>query len=280
MPRDELQRHTRTVYYLPMHGLVKDSSTTTKLRVVFDASAKTNIGFALNDLLIPGPSLFRRHQIGMSADISKMFHEVVLNWEERHLHRFFMRSESGDLEEWRMERLTFDVTSSPFLATQVLRQVAEDYQQEDCLIAAESITTEFYVDDVLTGANTIDEAKIIREELNSLLFKAGMKLRKWQSSSSELIESIPEDQVVLPISASSSHGTKALGVYWNTQTDMLHVSTPELKPQDVPTKWEITSVLARVFDVLGWFAPAIVFVKILLQKLWGGRMIPFLTISK
>ena len=102
-----------------------------------------------------------------------------------------------------------------------------------------------------------------------------MKLRKWQSSSSELIESIPEvlqEKAVSPITSSSSHGTKALGVYWNTQTDMLHVSTPELKPQDVPTKQEITSVLARVFDVLGWFAPVIVFVKILLQKLWELKL--------
>ena len=185
VPRHELQTPVGTVYYLPMHGVVKDSSTTTKLRVVFDASAKINTGFALNDLLLPGPSLypslptvlnkFRRHRIGMSADISKMFREVVLNREERDLHCFFMRSESGDLEEWRMKCLTFGVTSSPFLATQVLRQVAEDYQQ-DFPIAAESIRTEFYVDDVLTGANTINEAKIIREELNSLLFKAGMKL--------------------------------------------------------------------------------------------------------
>ena len=128
---------------------------------------------------------------------------------------------------------------------------------------------------MLTGANTIDEAKIVREELNSLLFKEGMKLRKWRSSSSELIDSIPEDlqeKVVLPITASSSRGTKALGVYWNTQTDMLHVSTPELKPQYVLTKWEITSVLARVFDVLGWFAHAIVFVKILLQKPWELKL--------
>ena len=117
----------------------------------------------------------------------------------------------------------------------MLCQVAEDYQQ-DFPIAAESIRIEFYVNDVLTGANTIYEPKIIREELNSLLFKAGMKLRKWRRSSSELIESIPEDlqeKVVLPITASSSHGTKALGVYWNTQTDLLHVSTIDLKPQDV-----------------------------------------------
>ena len=71
-----------------MHGVVKDSSMTTKLRVVFHASAKTNTEFALNDLLIPGTSLyislptvnkFTRHRIGMSVDILKMFREVVLN---------------------------------------------------------------------------------------------------------------------------------------------------------------------------------------------------------
>ena len=147
--------------------MVKNSSTTTKMRVVFDASAKTNTGYALNDLLIPGPFLypslpavlnkFRRHQIGMSADISKMFREVVLNRKERDLHHFFTRSESGDLEEWRMKCLTFGVTSSPFLATQVICQVAEDYQHIS--ITAESIRTEFYVDYVLTGAYTMDKAK-------------------------------------------------------------------------------------------------------------------------
>ena len=53
---------------------------------------------------------------------------------------------------------------------------------------------------------------------------------------------------------------------------MLLVSTPELKPQDVPMKREITSVLARVFDVLWWFTPAIIFVMILLQKLWELKL--------
>ena len=44
-------------YYMPMHGVHKDSSTTTKLRVVFDASAKTTSGTSLNDLLAVGPTL-------------------------------------------------------------------------------------------------------------------------------------------------------------------------------------------------------------------------------
>ena len=98
VPDDELQKPCKDCYYLPMHGVTKESSTTTKLRVVFDASAKTTSGFSLNDTLLTGPSLypslssilnrFRCHSIGMSADISKMFREVALNEEERDYHWF------------------------------------------------------------------------------------------------------------------------------------------------------------------------------------------------
>jgi len=72
-------------YYLPMHGVVKESLNTSKLITVFDASAKSTSGVSLNYTLIGGPSLypltsvltcFRRHKIGMSADVSKMFTEV------------------------------------------------------------------------------------------------------------------------------------------------------------------------------------------------------------
>ncbi|XP_065091062.1 uncharacterized protein LOC135712028 [Ochlerotatus camptorhynchus] len=42
-------------YYLPHHPVIKESSTTTKLRVVFDASSKTSSGISLNDALLVGP---------------------------------------------------------------------------------------------------------------------------------------------------------------------------------------------------------------------------------
>ena len=74
---------------MPMHGVVKEVSTTTKLHIIFDASAKTSTTHSLNDTLLSGPSLyllltsilvkFRVPAIGMSADISKMFREVVLH---------------------------------------------------------------------------------------------------------------------------------------------------------------------------------------------------------
>ena len=158
VPVEDLSKPDSETYYLPMHGVVKESSTTTKLRVVFDASAKSTSGHSLNDVLLSDPVLypllanilikFRQHSIGMSTDISKMFREVSLHLEDRDLHRYVMKNENeeGLVEDWRMTRVTFGVTSSPFLATQVLRQVAIDHQQEFPEAAA-LITSSFYVDD-------------------------------------------------------------------------------------------------------------------------------------
>ena len=118
-------RRSRNVSTFLCNGVVKEASTATKLRVVFDASAKTSTGHSFNDTLLPGPSQyplltsilvkFRQHTIGMLSDISKMFREVELHKEERDYHRYITRNkDTNEMEDWRM---TFGVASSPFLAT-------------------------------------------------------------------------------------------------------------------------------------------------------------------
>lgn len=44
-------------YIIPHHCVLKPDSSTTKLRVVFDASAKTSSGYSLNDLMYTGPTV-------------------------------------------------------------------------------------------------------------------------------------------------------------------------------------------------------------------------------
>ncbi len=284
VPVHELNKPDSTTFYLPSHGVVKLSSTTTKLRVVFDASAKSTTGISLNDTLLPGPSLyplltdvvlaFRSHVIGMSADISKMFREVELHEDDRDLHRFLQATPGGEgVMDMRMTRVTFGVTSSPLLATQVLRQVAKDYEKQ--YPRAAKIVSNFYVDDCLTGAATPEEAMEIQEELISLLRCACMWLRKWRSNNISVLENVPKDmredddhQIISP--PAECH--KALGLHWDTRKDTLHISTPTLAASDNPTKRKIASDVAKTFDLLGWFAPCTILVKIILQDLWKLKL--------
>ena len=70
------------IFYLPMHGVYKSTSSTTKLRVVFDASARSQNGVSLNDTLAVGPMLhppleqillkFRTYRVPLTGDIGKM----------------------------------------------------------------------------------------------------------------------------------------------------------------------------------------------------------------
>lgn len=81
-----------TMFYLPHHAVIKETSQTTKVRVVFDASAKTTSGKSLNDILAQGPAIqselfdlvlrFRCHKIVITADVEKMFRQVRVHQED------------------------------------------------------------------------------------------------------------------------------------------------------------------------------------------------------
>lgn len=79
------------IYYFPHHGVLKNSSITTKLRVVFDGSAKSSTGISLNDVLRVGPTIqddlfsilirFRKHNYVIKGDITKMYRQVNIKTE-------------------------------------------------------------------------------------------------------------------------------------------------------------------------------------------------------
>ena len=105
-------------FYMPMHAVTKETSTSTKLRIVFDGSALTTNGMSLNNILHSGPTIqptlsqtllrFRSYPIGLSADIAKMYREVELEEKDRDLHRFLWREQPTDpVKDFRMTRVTF-----------------------------------------------------------------------------------------------------------------------------------------------------------------------------
>ena len=269
-------------FYLPMHSVIKESSSTTKLRIVFDGSAVTSSGLSLNQALFVGPTIqstlsnllirFRRYPIALNADIAKMYREIQLVPEDRDLHRFVWRENSASpLKDYRMCRVTFGVSASPFLAIRTLHQAADDHG-ERYPGAVKHVKESFYVDDFLGGANTAEEAIELHNQLLQVLQPANLHLRKWRSSSQEVLDAIPSDlRETNPVKTSTASNektqSKALGLKWDSHLDEM---SPSIHHSDSysSTKRGIVSDVSKTYDVLGWISPTILQMKILFQQFW------------
>ncbi|XP_046810049.1 uncharacterized protein LOC124420623 [Lucilia cuprina] len=249
-------------YFLPHHGVLKDDSTTTKLRVVFDGSSHMDDRKCLNEELSPGPALqndlpqiitkWRTHRIGFSADIEKMFRQI----EVISLHRPFQQilwrySPLDEISVYQLNTVTYGTTSAPYLAIRVLRQLAEDYKDE---FPDESkiLVTDSYVDDIISGAETVERAIVLQRNLCKLL---GKEFRE-----KSLTLNFDGDNVV-----------KTLGIQWNTTDDTLSYRTNIDESRPV-SKRTILSETARVYDPLGWLTPCTVVAKSLFKQLWGKKV--------
>lgn len=281
VPAIDLRKPPHLSYYMPTHGVIKESSSSTKLRVVFDASAKTSTGTSFNQTLLPGPSLysrlttslnrFRLYPVAFTGDISKMFREVGLQDSEKDYHRFLQRGPDGNIQDWRTTRLTFGIASSPFVASRVLRQLAEDHRTEHPL-GASIIDHCFYVDDCLAGAEDVQAATEACRDLCAIFKKAQMTICKYRSNCDSLLMSIPAElreasDLTIPVDPVDC--TKTLGVHWSTHRDSFFVATPDLHHPPPPTKRSASSVVARTFDIMGWFAPALLLGRLIHQRAWA-----------
>ncbi|KAH8262070.1 hypothetical protein KR038_001985, partial [Drosophila bunnanda] len=123
-------------YYLPHHAVFKPDSTTTKVRVVFNASSPSANGTSLNDILYAGPVLqsdltiqilkWRYFKFVFNADIEKMYRQIWVNPKHTSLQRILFRSPDGNIRDYELKTVTFGVNCAPFLAIRVLQQLADD----------------------------------------------------------------------------------------------------------------------------------------------------------
>ncbi|XP_062557265.1 uncharacterized protein LOC134222138 [Armigeres subalbatus] len=172
----------KLVHYLPHHAVLKPSSSTTRLRVVFDASARTT-GPSLNNVLMIGRTVqddlfsiilrFRKHRFAITADISKMYRRIRVDEKHSSLQRIFSRDNPNDpLQILELTTVTYGTASAPYLATRTLVQLARDESQR-FPIASRIVEEDVYVDDVVTGADTIDQAIQLRSDLTNLMMSGG-----------------------------------------------------------------------------------------------------------
>lgn len=268
----------KPVYYLPHHGISKDSSTT-RLRVVFDASCKTADGSSLNDKLMVGPTIqddlfaillrFRKHNYVLAADIEKMYRQIWLDLSHRDLQRILWRaSPEQPIKHFTLNTVTYGTASAAFLAIRSLHQIGLDYK-DSFPIASQAILKDFYVDDVLTGSDTVECLQQLKDDLVHILNSAGFPLRKFSSNACEILTESSDKIKQVNHFITDDKITKTLGLVWNSESDKLMYMTPkQVGNNSRVTKRIILSTTSKIFDPLGLAGPFSVKAKMLLQKLW------------
>ncbi|CAK1594516.1 unnamed protein product [Parnassius mnemosyne] len=186
--------------YLPHHAVIRNDKTTTKVRVVFNASEKNKKGVSLNDTLMVGPTLqadlrhtilrWRVHAIGIVADIIKMYRQVRIADEDAVFQRILWReSPEKPLRDYELVTVTFGTASAPYQAVRSLHQVAYD-EGDKYPLAADRVLNSFYMDDLMMGSNSVEEGVEICKQMVALLGKGGFALQKWNSNNRQLLDRI------------------------------------------------------------------------------------------
>lgn len=265
--------------YLPHHPVLRKDSLTSKLRVVFNASAPSANGVSLNDRLMIGPKLqsdlstiilrWRVHRFVFSADIAKMFRQILVHPADQPSQCILWRRSVHDpISSFALTTVTYGTASAPFLALRTISQLAQD-EGENFPLARSILNNQIYVDDLLFGSDDKVLALQTKDQVVKLLSRGGFQLRKWSSNCPELLLDIdPEDHgLALDLPLREDDSLKLLGIFWSPLDDAFKFKV-DFGPPSLPTKRNVLSLVARIFDPLGWLSPVVVSAKILLQSLW------------
>ena len=282
------------VHYLPHHAVIRENKETTKVRVVYDASAKCGEGPSLNECLHAGPPLlqdildilvrFRKHKVALAGDVEKAFLMIGIAPKDRDVLQFLWSDDSVGTRTLRFTRVPLGLTCSPFLLNATVQFYLNRYRAEDPLFV-DKVLRLFYIDDLSTGDDTVDRTYELYTKTKTRMATGSFNLRKFVTNSSELRKRIAENEVdssdmeesttycktmLGANSTATSEEAKILGIRWNFIEDNFIFDLTEVGMQAAgvrPTKRNVVSIAGRFFDPLGFYSPSIVQFKMFLQEL-------------
>ena len=254
-----------TEFYIPHKPVVRESAESTKLRIVYDASARAYPDApSLNDCLNAGPPLqnhlwdvlvrMRFHPVAVTGDLKKAFLQVRIKEADRDALRFHWKpNELSEIETLRFTRALFGLTCSPFLLGGVIDHHFKTWEERMPEEVSE-LRKSMYVDDLISGKTTVEQAKQLKEKAEMIFSDATFALHKWHSNEPELEESLitPADEVTYAKQQlGTAHGgdCSLLGLPWNKSSDTISVTIPTEAAK--PTKRGTLQKLARIYDPLG-----------------------------
>ena len=276
IPDDELARDLQNTdknqNYIPHFN-----TSQAKFRVVYDAAREYH-GVSLNKLLNRGPILmqslrsilirFGERQFGIAGDITNMFFQIQIAPEDRDMIRILWFSEpdmKGEVVAYQFQVAPYGLRCIPSMAGYALMFTAESNTPDVSSDATSRVTQDMFVDDLISGVDSIDDGQRIIKEVSLLLKSTGFTMTKWNASHEGILADVNETDLAPAIRNLGKNGSDlemgprqaTLGVIWDTKTDNMFVKKPALEPQSEGkfTKRQAVSLNHQFFDPMGWWSP-------------------------
>ena len=172
---------------------------------------------------------------------------------------------TDEIRELRITRVTYGVASSSYHSTRALQESGKNHEPNPNTVNV--ILNDFWVDDFLSGADTLEEACVLRDDLIETLNKNCLPLRKWSSNEPQLVTRLSKDLQEAGKAYEindKTHQIKTLGLTWHPLEDyFVYASSSEYI--SIITKRTLLSDVSKQFDPIGLIAPVLVVAKVIMM---------------
>ena len=255
--------HNVPEWYLPMQAVLTPDRTT-KLRLVYDASAK---GKFLNDHVEKGPNYinslpnvlmaWRFDQVAYSRDMRKMFNQVRIHPDDQVFHRFLWRTnESEELRVYQWVRFNFRDKPAPDIAAAAIKTLAKASEAQHSE-GAKELCTHVYVDDIGGSGENEARCKKVTSEIDAILSTGQFQVTAWHSKNKN-------------VNQSEEERPDFLGHKWIKVLDKISFKKSKIVADLTNlSKRGCLSSIAQMWDPMGLVAPCTIELRIDLQELWS-----------
>ncbi|XP_014206861.1 uncharacterized protein LOC106638273 [Copidosoma floridanum] len=203
-----------------------------------------------------------------------MFRQICVRDEDVHLQRVLWSATEDELESHYVPlTMTYGEASAPYLALITLLQLCKD-EGVGFPEAVDAIRRDLYVDNFLTGGDSMEAARIFRDQIIQLLMVGGLPLKKHVSNDRSLLEDLPSDDLLRTdwMHFTTDGPVSELGIAWDPEVDSFRFAAPKPGESKTLTKRRVLAEMAGLWDPVSWLAPVTVSGKMIIQDLWKAKL--------
>ncbi|GFT98202.1 DUF1758 domain-containing protein [Nephila pilipes] len=203
------------------------------------------------------PMRFRLSKIAITCDGSKAFLQLIISDEVRDATRFLWYKTTytfnvrlcieDEIVIYQFIRLSFGLTSNPFLLSASICELATMYNQT-CPTATKQIRNNIYMDDFVMGTSTGTEATILYQEMQQLTSHISLPLSEWTTNSKILKQIWKQENVLF------KNNTQVLGAKLDIDRDVFKIDVQGkiVRTSKEPvTKRLLLKLISKFYDPLG-----------------------------